>query len=193
MNRTINKNRKTSETEIDLKLNLDGTRSIFIETQIPFFDHMLTLFAFHAGFDLSISAKGDIPVDDHHTVEDVGIILGQAIKEALGDKVGINRYGLSYLPMDESLARSVIDISNRPFLHYKATFNRLSIGGLSLENVKEFLYAFAMEARISLHIESLYGDNDHHKVESLFKALGRSLKEAVMLQGDFINSTKGVL
>lgn len=193
MNRIVSKSRTTKETDIKLKLNLDGTREISVETRIPFFDHMLTLFAFHAGFDLELIVNGDIEVDDHHTVEDVGIILGQALKEALGDKIGINRYGLSYLPMDEALARSVIDISNRPFLHYKATFNRLSIGGLSLENVKEFLYAFAIEARLTLHIETLYGNNDHHKVESLFKALGRSLKEACMIQGNFINSTKGVL
>lgn len=193
MRRISNKERKTNETDIKISLNLDGERHINVQTNIPFFDHMLTLFAFHAGFDLTLIANGDIAVDDHHTVEDAGIILGQAILEALGDKKGIYRYGLSYLPMDEALARSVIDLSNRPFLHYKANFKRLNIGGLSLENVKEFLYALTMEARMSLHIESLYGDNDHHIVESLFKALGRSLKEAVTRQGDFINSTKGVL
>jgi imidazoleglycerol-phosphate dehydratase len=193
MARQSKRERITKETSIRLKLDLDGNRNISISTQIPFFDHMLTLFAFHAGLDLSIEAMGDLLVDDHHTVEDVGILLGEAIREALGNKKGINRYGLCYLPMDEALARAVIDISNRPFLHYKATFERTSIGGLSLENVNEFMRAFAMESRISLHIEVLYGCNDHHKVESLFKALGRALRDAVFIQGEDVNSTKGVL
>jgi len=183
----------TKETRIELELNLDGKRDISVSTEIPFFDHMLTLLAFHAGFDLNLNAKGDVSVDDHHTVEDVGIVLGEAILEALGDKRGINRYGLCYLPMDEALSRAVIDISNRPYLHYQATFDRQSIGGLSLENVLEFMRAFAMESRISLHIETLYGNNDHHKVESLFKALGRALREAVSVVGNDISSTKGVL
>ncbi len=193
MSRISKRNRITKETNIQLELNLEGNRKIDINTGIPFFDHMLTLFAFHASFDLSIQAQGDVSVDDHHTVEDVGIVLGEAVLEALGDKKGINRYGLSYLPMDEALSRAVIDISNRPFLHYQASFERQSIGGLSLENVIEFMRAFAVEARLSLHIETLYGDNDHHKVESLFKALGRSLREAVSIVGNDVNSTKGVL
>jgi imidazoleglycerol-phosphate dehydratase len=193
MARIATKERTTKETAIQLELNLDGNRTISVATQIPFFDHMLTLFAFHAGFDLSLIATGDVAVDDHHTVEDVGILLGQALLEALGDKRGINRYGLSYLPMDETLARSVVDLSNRPYLYYVASFQRIAIGGLSLENVKEFMRAFSTEARLNLHIEVLYGDNDHHKVEALFKALGRALREAVSITGDAINSTKGVL
>jgi imidazoleglycerol-phosphate dehydratase len=193
MARQSKRNRTTKETSISLELNLDGNRNISIATQIPFFDHMLTLLAFHAGFDLSISAVGDLQVDDHHTVEDVGILLGEAVLESLGNKKGIQRYGLCYLPMDEALARAVIDLSNRPFLHYQASFERTSIGGLSLENVIEFMRAFAMESRMSLHIEVLYGSNDHHKVESLFKALGRALREAVFVQGNDVNSTKGVL
>jgi imidazoleglycerol-phosphate dehydratase len=193
MARIATKERTTKETAIQLELNLDGNRTISVATQIPFFDHMLTLLAFHAGFDLSLIATGDVAVDDHHTVEDVGILLGQALLEALGDKRGINRYGLSYLPMDETLARAVVDLSNRPYLYYVASFQRIAIGGLSLENVKEFMRAFSTEARLNLHIEVLYGDNDHHKVEALFKALGRALREAVSITGDAINSTKGVL
>jgi imidazoleglycerol-phosphate dehydratase len=191
--RLSKRTRVTKETSIELELNLDGKRDIFVSTEIPFFDHMLTLLAFHAGFDLKLIAKGDVSVDDHHTVEDVGIVLGEAILEALGDKKGINRYGLCYLPMDEALSRAVIDISNRPYLHYRSSFDRQSIGGLSLENVLEFMRAIAMESRISLHIETLYGNNDHHKVESLFKALGRALREAVSVVGNDVSSTKGVL
>jgi imidazoleglycerol-phosphate dehydratase len=193
MARTSSKLRNTLETTIELELNLDGSRTIDVSTQVPFFDHMLTLLAFHAGFDLRIKAVGDVFVDDHHTVEDVGILLGQAFLEALGDKRGIKRYGLSYLPMDETLSRCVIDISNRPFLHYVASYNRISIGGLSLENVQEFMKSFTTEARLSMHIEVLYGENDHHKVESLFKALGRALYEAKSILGDYVNSTKGIL
>jgi imidazoleglycerol-phosphate dehydratase len=191
--RTSTISRDTKETKIKLYINLDGTKKIRINTGVPFFDHMLTLFAFHASFDLDIFCDGDLSTDDHHTVEDVGIVLGEAVKEALGDKKGINRYGMMYLPMDEALSRAVIDISNRPFLFYKANYNRLSIGLLSLENVKEFFRAFISEARVTLHIETLYGDNDHHKVESLFKAFGRALKEATRIISDDISSTKGVL
>ncbi len=193
MARFAQKSRTTKETSVQVKLQLEGNRDIQINTQVPFFDHMLTLLAFHAGFDLTIQAMGDTLVDDHHTVEDVGIVFGQAFLEALGDKVGLNRYGVSYLPMDEVLSRCVIDISNRPYLSYKTTYKRNSIGGLSLENVQEFMKSFAMEARITLHLETLYGDNDHHKVESLFKALGRALKEAIRVDGTTISSTKGSL
>ncbi|MDO9629833.1 MAG: imidazoleglycerol-phosphate dehydratase HisB [Acholeplasmataceae bacterium] len=185
--------RNTLETKIKMSLNLDGNKIINVNTGVPFFDHMLTLFAFHAGFDLDLYCDGDLSVDDHHSVEDVGIVLGEAVKEALGDKLGINRYGMMYLPMDEALSRAVIDISNRPFLFYKATFERVSIGLLSLENVKEFFRAFTSEARVSLHIETLYGDNDHHKVESIFKGFGRALKEATRVISNDVSSTKGVL
>lgn len=191
--RTSTITRNTKETKIKLSLNLDGTKNININSGVAFFDHMLTLFAFHAGFDLDIYCDGDLSVDDHHTIEDIGIVLGEAVKNALGDKLGIQRYGLMYLPMDEALSRVVIDISNRPFLHYKAIYQRISIGLLSLENVKEFFRAFSSEARINLHIETLYGDNDHHKVESIFKGFGRALFEATRITSTDISSTKGVL
>ncbi|RJX26065.1 MAG: imidazoleglycerol-phosphate dehydratase HisB [Acholeplasma sp.] len=191
--RTQTINRTTKETSIQASINLDGTKQIQIETGIPFFDHMLTLFAFHGNFDLNLLAKGDVYVDDHHTVEDCGIVLGQAIDQALGEKKGIERYSSVYLPMDEALVRVVIDISNRPMLIFKGEFNRESIGGLSLENVREFLKAFTTEARITLHIEILDGLNDHHKVEAIFKGLGRALKLAVKQTSEDLPSTKGVL
>lgn len=186
-------NRTTKETNIQASINLEGTKHIQIETGIPFLDHMLTLFAFHGNFDLDFLAKGDVHVDDHHTVEDCGIVLGQALNQALGDKKGIERYSSVYLPMDEALVRVVIDISNRPMLVFKGEFNRESIGGLSLENVREFLKAFTTEARITLHIEILDGLNDHHKVEAIFKGLGRALKFAVKQTSEELPSTKGVL
>lgn len=185
--------RQTKETDITLNINLDGTKNSTIDTGIPFFDHMLTLFAFHGNFDLSLSAKGDVFVDDHHTIEDCGLVLGQAIYDALGDKKGIERYSSVYLPMDEALVRVVMDISNRPMLIFKGEFRRESIGGLSLENVREFLKAFTTEARITLHVEILDGINDHHKVEAIFKGLGRALKAAVKITSDELPSTKGVL
>ncbi len=191
--RTRSLSRKTKETDVTISINLDGTKNITVDTGVPFFDHMLTLFAFHGNFDLSLIAKGDVWVDDHHTVEDCGIVLGQAINESLGDKKGIERYSSVYLPMDEALVRVVIDISNRPMLIFKGEFKRESIGGLSLENVKEFLKAFTTEARITLHIEILDGINDHHKVEAIFKGLGRALKLAVKETSDELPSTKGVL
>ena len=185
--------RKTKETDISLFINLDGSKKIEVNTGVPFFDHMLTLFAFHGNFDLTLNAMGDIPVDDHHTVEDCGIVLGQALAQSLIDKKGIERYSSVYLPMDEALIRVVIDISNRPMLVFKGAYNRESIGGLSLENVREFLKAFVFEARITLHIEILDGLNDHHKVEAIFKGLGRALKMAVKQTSNDLPSTKGVL
>ncbi|MCR3907108.1 MAG: imidazoleglycerol-phosphate dehydratase HisB [Tenericutes bacterium] len=186
-------NRNTLETKIELNLNIDGTRTIDIQSGIPFFDHMLTLFAFHANFDLKVIAKGDLEVDDHHTIEDIGLALGQALFQALGDKRGINRYGLSYLPMDETLSRAVIDISNRPFLVFKAIFNRDKVGTMDTQNVFEFFKSFVNESRLNLHIENLYGENEHHKIESMFKAFGRALKEACLIVDENISSTKGVL
>lgn len=191
--RISNQKRTTKETDIALSFNLDGKKEINIQTDIPFFDHMLELFAFHGGFDLTILAKGDVQVDDHHTVEDVGLVLGQAFREAIGDKQGIERYSSLYLPMDEALARVVIDISNRPLLVFQADFNRERIGGLSLENVHEFLKSFATEARITLHMSMIDGINDHHKVEALFKGLGRALKIATRKVSEDLPSTKGVL
>lgn len=191
--RKTNINRSTKETTIKLTLNLDDNQAITINTGIPFFDHMLTAFAYYAGIDLTIDAKGDIDVDDHHTVEDIGIVLGQALKEVLGDKKGITRFASNLTPMDESLARITLDISNRAYLVYNASFTREMIGALSLENVKEFFYALAMNAGITLHIDLLYGGNDHHKVEAIFKGVGRAINDAIQITTDTVRSTKGTL
>lgn len=186
-------NRNTKETTIELSLNLDGSKQININTGIPFFDHMLTLFAFHGSFDLDVFAKGDIDVDDHHTIEDVGLALGQAIYQALGNKIGINRYGMMYLPMDEALSRVVLDLSNRPYLVFKAKFNRDKVGTMDTQNVFEFFKSVSNEAKMNLHMEVLYGENEHHKIESLFKGFGRALKEAINIVSYEVSSTKGVL
>jgi imidazoleglycerol-phosphate dehydratase len=191
--RTYTVQRNTKETQIELFLNLDGNKQIDVQTGIPFFDHMLTLFAFHGSFDLKVFAKGDLEVDDHHTVEDVGLALGQAIIQALGDKKGIERYGMMYLPMDEALSRVVLDLSNRPYLVFKATFNRDKVGTMDTQNVFEFFKSVSNEAKMNLHMEVLYGDNEHHKIESLFKAFGRALKMAVKVTSTEVSSTKGVL
>jgi imidazoleglycerol-phosphate dehydratase len=185
--------RQTKETTIELELNLDQQNEGIIETGIPFLDHMLDLFAFHSGFGLMIKAKGDLNVCDHHTVEDIGLTLGEAFKKALGDKVGIERYASIYIPMDETLARVVVDLSNRPYLHFNACFKRESLGTLSTENIDEFLKSFVNQAGITLHVEVLYGVNDHHKIEAIFKALGKALKAATRLTGHQLPSTKGVL
>ena len=191
--RTSTINRKTKETEVSVSLNLDGYNPPRIRTNIPFLDHMLTLLAFHGGFTLSVEANGDTPVDSHHTVEDVAITLGEAFKEAIGDKRGVARYSTVFMPMDESLSRVVVDLSNRPTLILYWDYSREVIGGFALENVREFLKAFTDNARITLHASVLYGDNDHHKVEALFKCLGRVLGEASKVNGDALPSTKGVL
>lgn len=186
--------RATKETNIELELNLDGTGKADIKTDIGFFTHMLDLFSFHSGIDLNIKAKGDIEVCDHHLVEDVGIAIGRAIKEALGDKKGINRYGTFFLPMDETLAMVSLDISGRGFLHFEAEFKRESINGFSTEMVKEFFRAVAINSEITLHCRILYGENDHHKIEALFKAFGRALREGIKISnGDILPSTKGVI
>ena len=185
--------RITKETSIKAEINLDGTGKIDIDTGIGFFDHMLTLFAFHSGFDLTLKAKGDLEVCDHHTVEDVGILLGCIIKEALGDKRGIERYGSFNLPMDETLANVTLDISGRSFLVYNCELKRDTIGTFSCEMLEEFLRAFAFNAGITLHVNVYYGTNDHHKVEAVFKALGRAMKEACKVTGDELLSTKGLL
>lgn len=185
--------RDTKETKIEAILNLDGTGTNNINTGIGFFDHMLTLFSFHSGFDLTMKANGDLNVCDHHTIEDCGIVLGTLIKEALGDKRGINRYGSFRLVMDETLATVDLDISGRPYLVFNANFNREMVGTMSTEMVKEFFYAVAMNAGITLHINLIYGENDHHKIEAIFKAFGRALKEAVKVTGTAIPSSKGVI
>lgn len=190
---SFSQERNTQETKIKATLTPDSHAASTIQTGVPFFDHMLTLFAFHAGLSLSLHVQGDLAVDDHHTVEDTGIVLGLLLQDMLQDKTGLERYGVSYVPMDESLSRVTIDLSNRPFLVFKAAFSRESIGAFALENVKEFFTALAMQAKITLHIENLYGENAHHQVESIFKAFGRSLNMAMKKSGDRLPSTKGLL
>lgn len=171
--------RKTGETDIELGLDLDGTGGNKIHTGVPFLDHMLTLFAVHGFFDLSVRAKGDTEVDDHHSVEDIGICLGKAVAEALSDKGGVARYGSCYLPMDEALVRVVIDVSNRPFLHYGVTVAEQKIGSFDTVLVKEFFRAVMQHAGLTLHIDLLHGENGHHIIEAIFKGFGRALRMAV--------------
>lgn len=191
--RTAEVNRETKETKINVSLNLDGKGEGSIDTGIGFLDHMLELFAFHGCLDLSLKAKGDLDVDDHHTVEDCGIALGTAFKEALGDRVGIARYGSFTLPMDEALASVNLDISGRPYLVFNCKFEREQLGMLSTEMIEEFFRAFAAASGTTLHINLLYGQNDHHKAEAVFKAFGHAVKEAVEITGTELPSTKGYL
>ncbi|ORU00129.1 Imidazoleglycerol-phosphate dehydratase [Anaerovibrio sp. JC8] len=189
--------RETKETSIDLTISLDGRGMSDIDTGIGFFDHMLNLFAAHSRMDLVVGCNGDINVDGHHSVEDIGIALGEAVKEALGDKKGITRYGTFFLPMDETLVMVSLDISGRPFLVYDAGGSMAPmIGGYDTELTEEFLRAFAFNAGITLHVKVMYGTNSHHKVEAIFKALGHALRTAVKIDpeaADEIPSTKGVL
>lgn len=187
--------RKTNETEIRLAITLDGQGSAGLQTDVPFLNHMLDLFAKHGLFDLQIDARGDIEIDDHHTVEDIGICLGQALREALGDKRGIKRYANFFVPMDEALAQVIIDISGRPHFELRGTFPTATVGSFQVELVHEFLWKLAMESRMTLHVIVHYGSNTHHMIEAIFKALGRALDEATTIdprvQG--VPSTKGVL
>ncbi len=187
--------RETKETKISVEINLDGEGRTEIFTGIGFFDHMMNLFAAHARFDLKIKCDGDIEVDGHHSVEDIGIALGTAFKNALGDKRGINRYGTFYLPMDESLAFVSLDISGRPFLVFDGGNFAPTVGNFDTELVEEFLRAFAFNAGITLHAKILYGKNSHHKIEAIFKALGHALRIATEhdLRNPDIPSTKGIL
>ena len=193
--RTVTIERNTSETQIFLELNLDGVGRYELETGIGFFDHMLSHLAKHGGFDLKLKAVGDLHIDDHHTVEDVGIALGQAFAQALGDKRGITRYGSSSVPMDEVLANCAIDLSGRPYLVFNAEFGTGKIGNFDTQLIREFTQAFVNNAMINLHINVPYGTNDHHIAEGIFKAVGRALAQAVALKpgSDQIPSTKGVL
>lgn len=170
--------RKTAETDINLSLALDGSGKVKVETGVAFLDHMLTLFGVHGFFDLDINAAGDIDVDYHHTVEDIGICLGQAFSQALGSKKGIARYGTCHLPMDETLVRVVVDISNRPFLHYEAACPDQKVGTFDTCLAKEFMRAFAQHAGLTLHIDMLHGENSHHIIEAVFKGCGRALNQA---------------
>ena len=188
--------RTTKETDVAVTLDLDGTGASAIETGIGFLDHMLDLLARHSRIDLTVKAKGDLHIDHHHTTEDVGIAIGQAVKQALGDMKGITRYADVHLPMDEALTRAAIDISGRPFLVFKAAFTRHKVGTFDTELVNEWFQAFAMNAGITLHVETLYGSNDHHISESCFKALARALRAAVVIDArakDEVPSTKGTL
>jgi imidazoleglycerol-phosphate dehydratase len=186
--------RRTKETDIDITIELDGKGRADISTGIGFFDHMLTAFSVHSGISMSIHVKGDLYVDGHHTVEDTGIALGQALNQALGDKSGIVRYGTAYIPMDESLAMTSLDISNRPFLVFNAEFTNQSCGEYDLCLTEEFFRAFAYNSGITLHINLMYGSNDHHKCEAIYKSTAHALKKAVAYNSDGSTlSTKGVL
>ncbi|MDX5474681.1 MAG: imidazoleglycerol-phosphate dehydratase HisB [Bacillaceae bacterium] len=195
MSRTAEVNRITNETQIQLQLNLDGEGEAKLETPVPFLTHMLDLFTKHGQFNLNVQANGDIEIDDHHTTEDIGICLGIALKDALGDKKGIKRYGNAFVPMDEALAQVVVDLSNRPHLEIKAEFPSQKVGTFDTELVHEFLWKLALEARMNLHVIVHYGTNTHHIIEAIFKALGRALDEATMIDPRVkgVPSTKGML
>jgi imidazoleglycerol-phosphate dehydratase len=188
--------RKTKETDVEVAVDLDGAGRASVATGIGFLDHMLDLLARHSRIDITVEAKGDLHIDHHHTTEDVGIALGQAVKQALGDMKGITRYADVHVPMDEALTRVAIDISGRPFLVFKATFVRDKVGDFDTELVQEWFQAFAMNAGLTLHAETFYGSNDHHIAESCFKGLARALRAAVAIDPrakDEIPSTKGSL
>ena len=185
--------RKTRETDIRLQINLDGSGASTVATGIGFFDHMLTLFSRHSGIDLDVQASGDTHVDYHHTVEDVGICLGLALKEAVGDKKGIERYGSAAVPMDEALARVALDLGGRPFLVCNVTFPTEKVGDFDISLVEEFLQALVNNAAMNLHIDAPYGKNTHHISEAVFKGVARALKTAVRITGTEIPSTKGKL
>ena len=187
--------RKTAETRVTVKLNLDGEGKSDIDTGIGFLDHMLTLLAKHGFMDLTVKAKGDLEVDCHHTVEDIGIVLGEALKEALGDKTGIRRYGNCFIPMDETLAQVCLDFSGRPFLVFGAEIPKIKLGNFDAEMTEEFFRALAMHCGLTLHIRVLYGSNVHHIIEGIFKAFARAVAEAVSYDARVkgVMSSKGVL
>lgn len=192
MGRIAQITRDTKETQISLSLNLDGG-PVQIDTGIGFFDHMLTAMAFYAKIGLQITARGDLHVDAHHTVEDVGIVLGQALKQALGDKLGIRRFASAYIPMDEALCHTALDFSNRAYLHFDAEMPQEQIGGYDSCLTEEFMRAFAMNSATTLHMRALYGKNAHHITEALFKSLGVCIQDAAQITGEGVTSTKGVL
>lgn len=187
--------RKTAETQISIKLNLDGEGKCDIATGIGFLDHMLTLLAKHSFMDLTVKAKGDLEVDSHHTVEDIGIVLGEALQEALGDKAGIHRYGNCFIPMDETLAQVCLDFSGRPFLVFGAEIPKIQLGNYDTEMTEEFFRAVAMHCGLTLHIRVLYGSNVHHIIEAIFKAFARAVAEAAAVDPRVkgVMSSKGVL
>ncbi|WP_044892978.1 imidazoleglycerol-phosphate dehydratase HisB [Bacillus alveayuensis] len=187
--------RTTNETDIQLEFTIDGEGKAELETGVPFLTHMLDLFTKHGQFNLKVNAKGDVEVDDHHTTEDIGICLGQALREALSDKKGIKRYGNVFVPMDEALAQVVVDLSNRPHFEFRGEFPSQKVGTFDVELVHEFLWKLALEARMNLHVIVHYGRNTHHMIEAVFKALGRALDEATMIDPRVkgVPSTKGML
>ena len=193
--RTAEVTRDTKETRIRASINLDGSGAGKLDTGVPFLDHMLDQVARHGGFDLEISAKGDLHIDAHHTVEDIGITLGQALAQALGDKQGIRRYGHAYVPLDEALSRVVVDLSGRPGLEFKIAFVRARIGEFDVDLVHEFFQGFVNHAQVTLHVDNLKGDNAHHQAETAFKAFGRALRMAAELdpRAQGVPSTKGTL
>ena len=194
--RTATISRKTAETAISVELNLDGTGVYDNKTGVGFFDHMLDQLSRHSLIDLTVRATGDLHIDFHHTTEDTGIVIGEAVAKALGDRVGIRRYGAAEIPMDETCTRVALDISNRPYLVWKVAFSKPKLGDMDTELFKEWFQAFAQAAGVTLHVETLYGENNHHIVESCFKALARALRQAVEIDpraGDSTPSTKGTL
>ena len=194
--RTATVERKTAETEVFVSIDLDGTGEYDVDTGIGFLDHMLESFCKHSLIDLKVRAAGDLHVDYHHTTEDTGIVIGSAIKRALGDLAGIQRFGSAIIPMDETLTRVAVDIANRPYLIWKVTFTRPKIGDMDTELFREWFQALAQNAGLCLHIENLYGENSHHIVESCFKGTARSLRDAICIDErieDLVPSTKGVL
>ena len=194
--RTATVKRDTSETQIELTLNLDGTGKCELTTGIPFFEHMLTQISRHGLIDLHIAANGDLEIDAHHTVEDVGIVLGQAFAEAAGDKSGVYRYGHAYVPLDEALSRVVVDLSGRPGLFYEVEYTRALIGGFDVDLLREFFQGFVNHAMVTLHLDNLKGINAHHQAETLFKAFGRALRMALTpdpRMAGVVPSTKGSL
>lgn len=194
--RRVDVRRNTSETRISLTLDLDGSGDAELKTGVPFFDHMLTQIARHGLFDLAIDADGDLEIDAHHTVEDVGIVLGQALQQAVGDKRGLTRYGHAYVPLDEALSRAVVDLSGRPGLHYRVRYTRARVGDFDVDLLQEFFQGLVNHAQITVHLDNLHGDNAHHQAETLFKAFGRALRMAVTPDpraAGQIPSTKGSL
>lgn len=194
--RTASVERRTNETRISAAVDLDGTGAYDISTGVGFLDHMLEQLARHGLIDIALKAEGDLHIDQHHTTEDAGIVLGQAFAEALGDKAGIARYGSCYLPMDETLTRVAVDVSGRPFLVWKVDFSRSKVGEMDTELFREWFQAFAQNAGITLHVENLYGENNHHIAETCYKALARALRQAVAIdprQSGRVPSTKGQL
>lgn len=193
MTRRSEINRETTEVTITGYVDLDGTGTCEVKTGLGFLDHMLETLAKHGRFDLALTATGDTEVDDHHTVEDCAIVLGRALNEALGDRIGIARFGYGYAPLDESLSRAVVDLSGRPWPEVSIDFTGPTIGQVATENIIHFLRSFAIEGRMALHVDLLRGENDHHKAESAFKALAIALRAAVAADGGGVPSTKGTL